>query len=353
MVNVDSSAATAPGGARSSRPQLRPESRALLTVDHLVVEYRAGRGGKVHAVSDVSFDVLPGETLGLVGESGCGKSSVGRAITQLPRPTSGRVVLGDIELTTLSQSALRPHRRRLQMVFQDSIGSLNPRRRARDIVAEGLRVLPERSADPDREVREVLAAVGFDVDMVGGRLPRELSGGQAQRIAIARALIVRPDVIICDEPVSSLDVLVQAQILNLLHEMKERFNLTLLFISHDLAVMKNVSDRIAVMYLGKLCEIAPSEALYTSPRHPYTRALLDAVPEPAVIDENGNPIERRPALGGELPSPMQPPSGCRFRTRCPRATEICAKEEPRLERVEPDNVIACHHPLSVGTNTSE
>ena len=319
---------------------------ALVRVEDLVVEFPAGPGKKVHAVSGISLDVREGETLGLVGESGCGKSTTGRAIMQLPAPTSGSVLFEGRDLTTLRGEELRRTRTRLQMIFQDPISSLNPRRRIKDIVREPLAIWG--GAGPggaEAKVDEVLDAVGLDPVVVADRRPHQFSGGQCQRISIARALVLEPKVVICDEPVSALDVSVQAQILNLLEDMKARYNLTLVFIAHDLAVVKNVSDRVAVMYLGKLCEVASSDDLYDSPHHPYTAALLASIPEP-------NP-EVRPSvagLRGELPSPVDPPSGCRFRTRCPRAQERCAVEEPILRDVraaegDAGHFVACHFPL--------
>ncbi len=245
-------------------------AQVLLQVDDLVVEFNAGRGRKVHAVSGVSFDLIKGETLGLVGESGCGKTSTGRALLQLPRPTAGRVRFRGEELTTMSRAALRQMRAKMQIIFQDPISSLNPRRRVRDIVAAPLIVAGERDeTSRTQRVRALLDAVGLDPDQALDRRPHEFSGGQCQRISIARALILEPEVLICDEPVSALDVSIQAQILNLLHAMKARYGLTMLFISHDLAVIKNVSDRVAVMYLGRICELAASDKLYSRPAHPY------------------------------------------------------------------------------------
>ena len=314
--------------------------QALLEVENLVVEYAVG-GKTVHAISDVSLTVGRGETLGLVGESGCGKSTLGRAVLQLRRPTAGKVIFDGTDLTRLAGEALRLMRPRLQLIFQDPIASLNPRRRIGDIVAEPLLItgVADR-AERERRVHEVLVAVGLDPDQTRGRLPHEFSGGQCQRICIARALILEPQLVICDEPVSALDVSIRAQILNLLEDMKGRYGLTLLFIAHDLAVVKAVSDRIAVMYLGRLCEIAPTGQLFAQPAHPYTRLLLDAIPVP-------NPAVR-PALNvpvGEPPSPIAPPTGCRFRTRCPRADALCAEEKPELRPVRGGQFVACHHPL--------
>src|SRR5581483_3357632 len=329
--------------AGSGTAHLRPQDEALLRVEDLVVEFPVGARGKVHAVSGISLDVLEGETLGLVGESGCGKSTTGRAIMQLPKPTSGKVRFEGHDLTQLSGEHLRRVRPRLQLIFQDPISSLNPRRKVGDIVREPLEIW-KRGASNTREsvVNEVLEAVGLDPNVASTRRPHEFSGGQCQRICIARALVLEPKVIICDEPVSALDVSVQAQILNLLEDMKHRYGLTLIFIAHDLAVVKNVSDRIVVMYLGKLCEVASPSALYTRPAHPYTAALLAAIPVP-----DPTATVRGDALAGELPAPLAPPSGCRFRTRCPRAEERCAREEPQMRPVlgSDDHFVACHFPL--------
>jgi peptide/nickel transport system ATP-binding protein len=312
----------------------------LLEVEHLVVEYTAS-GKTVHAVSDVSLQVARGETLGLVGESGCGKSTLGRAVLQLRRPVSGRVLFDGEDLTAMHGESLRKMRRRAQLIFQDPIASLNPRRRIGDIDAEPLVIAGVK--DPNRRqelVHEVLSAVGLDPELVVGRLPHEFSGGQCQRICIARALVLKPEFIICDEPVSALDVSIRAQILNLLEEMKARFGLTLLFIAHDLAVVKAVSDRVAVMYLGRLCEVGPSEQVFAHPAHPYTGLLIEAIPVP---DPDVRPAESVPV--GEPPSPISPPSGCRFRTRCPRADQRCIDEVPELREVAAGQFAACHHPL--------
>jgi peptide/nickel transport system ATP-binding protein len=328
--------------AGSGTAQLRTEE-TLLRVEHLVVDFPAGARRKVHAVSDVSFDVRQGETLGLVGESGCGKSTTGRAVMQLPRPTSGSVRFAGQELTALKRRALRETRPRMQMIFQDPISSLNPRRRVVDIVAEPLAIWGRgRAAERDTKVREVFDAVGLDVDAAGDRRPYQFSGGQCQRISIARSLMLDPKLLICDEPVSALDVSVQAQILNLLADTKERYGLTMIFIAHDLAVVKNVSDRVAVMYLGKLCEVAGADDLYRYPTHPYTNALLASIPEP---DPDVRPSTNGAGLTGEIPSPVSPPSGCRFRTRCPRAQERCAEEEPVMRQMRPDHFVACHFPV--------
>jgi len=313
----------------------------LLRVENLVVEYAVGNK-IVHAVSDVSLDIARGETLGLVGESGCGKSTLGRAVVQLRRAVSGRVQFDGEDLTAMRGEALRKMRRRVQLIFQDPIASLNPRRRIGDIVAEPLVIagVQDPKERQDR-VSEVLNAVGLDPALVMGRLPHEFSGGQCQRICIARALVLNPEFVICDEPVSALDVSIRAQILNLLEEMKARFSLTLLFIAHDLAVVKAVSDRVAVMYLGRICEVGPSGQLFAKPAHPYTALLIEAIPVP---DPDIKPVES--VAVGEPPSPIAPPSGCRFRTRCPRADQRCASEVPELRPVGPGQYVACHHPLT-------
>lgn len=329
--------------AGSGTAHLRGHDEAMLRIEDLVVEFPVGRSGlKVHAVSNVSLDVLPGETLGIVGESGCGKSTMGKAVMQLVKARGGSVTFDGKDLTTLSGNLLRDTRPKLQMIFQDPISSLNPRRRVRDIVSEGLDIwkIGDKASRAAR-VNEVLDTVGIDPAVAGPKRPHEFSGGQCQRISIARAVATEPKLIICDEPVSALDVSVQAQILNLLEEMKQRYGLTLIFIAHDLAVVKNVSDKVAVLYLGKLCEFADPDTLYASPAHPYTAALLSAIPEPDPDAATGE----RAGVGGEIPSPLAPPSGCRFRTRCPAATDICSSEEPMMREVRPAHFVACHHPL--------
>ena len=338
--------------AGSGTAHLRGHDDVVLRVENLVMEFPAGRHQVVHAVSDVSFDIRRGETLGIVGESGCGKSTTARSIVQLPPPTSGRVVLDpgtdqEAELTTLEGEDLRQVRPRLQMIFQDPISSLNPRRRVRDIVGEGLHIWSEGLDDEQIRARvdEVLEAVGIDPTVAANRRPHEFSGGQCQRISIARAVVLEPEILICDEPVSALDVSVQAQILNLLEEMKSRYGLTLVCIGHDLSVVRNISDRVIVMYLGKVCEVGGAAALYSAPAPPYTRVLLASAPEPAsTVDE------AEAAIGDEIPSPMDPPSGCRFRTRCPRADDRCATEEPVLKALDDDHFVACHYPSVVGTS---
>ncbi len=431
----------------------------VLKVEHLVVEFPTARG-KVHAVSDVSLDLANRETLGIVGESGCGKSTTGKAIMRVPPPTSGRVLLQGVDLSTLDADELREARGRLQMIFQDAISSLNPRRKIRDVVAEplmirwlesfkrssvirawetyvpwmlrlwrhpvvrkvlvpaiaaffvglivwviataigdvgedgirdggagavvgnvlmiasivvaapfiimfvvtgaiwlvltilmpitaiprSLRIRRARKrfmADAEVKVREVLDDVGIDPDVALDKRPHEFSGGQAQRISIARALILDPKVIICDEPVSALDVSVQAQVLNLLEDLKVKYGISLMFIAHDLAVVKNISDQVVVMYLGKICEVAPPGDLFARPKHPYTEILMSSIP---VTDPSVDPRAAL-AVRGDLPSPIDPPSGCRFRTRCSRAGDVCATEEPILRTFGNGHFVACHFPI--------
>jgi peptide/nickel transport system ATP-binding protein len=312
----------------------------LLQVDDLHVSFSKGHA-TVQAVAGISFDLYEGETLGLVGESGCGKSTTGRAIVQVEKPTSGRISFGGTELTTLGRSELRTLRTQVQMIFQDPVSSLNPRRRICDIVAEPLTIWKIGTKEERKEtVNAMLDSVGIDPYINGGRRPREFSGGQCQRISIARSLVLKPKLLVCDEIVSALDVSVQAQILNLLEDLKVEHNLTVLFIAHDLAVVKNVSDRVAVMYLGRLCEIAPSDTLYEAPAHHYTAALLSSAVEP-----DPEAVRTPVILAGEPPSPINPPSGCRFRTRCPRAESRCAEEVPEMREIAAGHQVACHFPL--------
>ena len=329
--------------AGSGTAHLRDGDDMVIRVEDLTVEFPAKGGNVVHAVSGISFDVRRGETLGLVGESGCGKSTTGKAILQLPHPTSGSVQLDGEELTELSRTEMTARRTDIQMIFQDPISSLNPRRTIGKIVAEPLEVWGPKASDEQWAlVASILDAVGIDPESAKYKRPHEYSGGQCQRISIARALVMEPKVIICDEPVSALDVSVQAQILNMLEDLKAKYGLTLVFIAHDLAVVKNISDRVAVMYLGKMCEISDSDDLYAKPAHPYTQLLIDSHPEPnpeAVINE-------AVVLGGEIPSPIFPPSGCRFRTRCEFADEQCANEEPKMAKISDEHYVACHHPLT-------
>ncbi len=335
--------------AGRGKAHLRPDGDAVLRVEDLVMEFPVGHKGlKVNAVSGISFDVLRGETLGIVGESGCGKSTTGRAIMQLPRPTSGSVLFEGQELTGLKSNAMRRARTKMQMIFQDPISALNPRRKVRDIVMEPLNIW-KRGTKAERGVvvDEILETVGIDPQRARESQPHQMSGGQCQRISIARSLVLDPTLIICDEPVSALDVSVQAQVLNLLQDLKDRYGLTLIFIAHDLAVVKNVSDRIAVMYLGMLCEVAPSEALYSRPAHPYTKVLLDAIPIP-----DPHALLSHADIVGEPPSPVFPPTGCRFHTRCPHADEKCVAQEPEMREIDEGHFVACHPPLESPVNVS-
>ena len=329
--------------AGSGSAHLRGE-QALLSVQDLVVEYPTG-AGTVQAVSKISFDVLPGETLGIVGESGCGKSTTGRAVLRLDRLTAGRIRFGDDWIEEVDEKRMRALRRDMQMIFQDPVGSLNPRRSVKDIVVEGLAVAGAPSSERATTSAAVLEQVGLAGDRFADMLPRQLSGGQAQRVAIARALALGPRLLICDEPVSALDVSVQAQILNLIEELKAEFDLTVVFIAHDLGVVRTVSDNVMVMYLGKVCEFGDSIEVYDDPAHPYTRALLDSVP--LTDPEKGF---AGPALEGDVPSPLAPPTGCRFRTRCPQAQQMCATEEPEVREVRPGQFVACHYPLPASTD---
>jgi len=332
-----------------------PGGGALLEVRHLVQEfvlrdYGGARGGVLQAVSDVSFELHAGETLGIVGETGSGKSTLARSVIQAPPPKRGSVIFEGKDLTALPRRSMKSVRQHLQMVFQDPFTSLDPKWTASRIVAEPLVAYAIGSRGERRErVNSLLDLVGLDPARYGGRRPRELSGGQAQRVAIARALVLEPKLILCDEPVSSLDVLVQAQVLNLFEKLRSELGLSYLFIAHDLALVKQVSDRVAVMYLGKLCEIGPVRDIYRDPLHPYTLALLASIPRP---DPSARTQEPGRVISGELPSPLNPPSGCRFRTRCPRAQERCAAEVPELRAMgSNEHLVACHFPLSDGPGT--
>jgi oligopeptide transport system ATP-binding protein len=316
----------------------------LLAVSNLVKHFSL-RGGllgrevdRVHAVDGVSFEIAAGETLGLVGESGCGKSTTGRCVLRLSEPTAGEIRFDGRDITRLGRSALRRLRREMQIIFQDPYASLNPRMTVGAIVGEALAI--HRLARPGREfedrVVQLLETVGLHADHLR-RYPHEFSGGQRQRIGIARALAVQPRLIVCDEPVSALDVSIQAQVINLLQDLQERFGLTYLFIAHDLAVVEHISDRVAVMYLGRIAEIAPAQDLYRAPRHPYTEALLSAVPVPDPAAKR-----QRIVLQGDVPSPVAPPSGCHFHPRCPRAMERCQREAPLLKQLAPGHLAACH-----------
>jgi oligopeptide transport system ATP-binding protein len=321
-------------------------SEVLLEVDRLVKHFPAGGGflggpaSLVRAVDGVSFAVHRGETVGLVGESGCGKTTTGRCILQLERPTSGRIVFEGVELGALSEQQLRTVRRRMQVIFQDPYSSLNPRMTVGDILAEPLKVhgIVRDAAKRNARVRELLVQVGLSAQHAR-RYPHQLSGGQRQRVGIARALAMEPSLIVCDEPVSALDVSIQAQIINLLEDLQSRLGLTYLFIAHDLSVVRHISDRVVVMYLGKIVEVAQRKALYEDPVHPYTRALLSAVPIP---DPKLEARRERTVLRGEVPSALNPPCGCVFHPRCPIAVARCSAEVPALREIRPGHWGACH-----------
>jgi oligopeptide transport system ATP-binding protein len=318
-----------------------PERAPLLRAEEVVKHFPAGLGTTVKAVERVSFEIYPGETVGLVGESGCGKSTLGRLITQLLPVTSGNVFFEGVDLTKLSGEKLRQKRRQLQMIFQDPYSSLNPRMTVGDIIAEPLQNFGLlRGRAKDRRVQELLKIVGLN-PYFNNRYPHEFSGGQRQRIGIARAIALRPKLIVADEPISALDVSIQAQIINLMEDLQKEFQLTYLFIAHDLSVVRHISDRVMVMYLGKIVEIADSVEIYRNPRHPYTKALLSSIPIP---DPEIQSQRRIVSLSGEIPSPVNPPSGCRFHTRCPIAQVpgICADVEPPLELKARNHTAACH-----------
>jgi peptide/nickel transport system ATP-binding protein len=327
--------------AGSGTAHMRNTVDAVLTVRDLTVEFRVGKDKTVKAVSGLSLDVVKGETLAIVGESGCGKTTLARAILQLPPPNSGEVIFDGTDMTLLPKENLRSARTSMQMIFQDPISSLNPRMTVHQLLDEPLEIWDRGTrAERDERINKLLSSVGLEPDLVLNRRSYEFSGGQCQRISIARALALDPRMLICDEPVSALDVSIQAQILNLLLFMKETYGLTMLFISHDLAVVKAISTRVMVMYLGKICEVAPPDVLYSQPAHHYTRALLNSVPIPDPTKQT-----RTELLQGEPPSSMNPPSGCRFRTRCVGASALCAEQEPQLREVSPGQFVACHHPI--------
>ena len=322
----------------------------LLEVEHLKLHFPIKKGilfdrevARVHAVDDVTFTLRDGETLGLVGESGCGKTTLSRAIMRLADATAGAIRFHGRDVSRASRRELGPLRREMQMVFQDPYASLNPRKRVGQIVGMPLRRHGVAREEADRRVLELLDRVGLSRDHVN-RFPHEFSGGQRQRIGIARALALDPRLIVLDEPVSALDVSIQAQIVNLLDDLQDELGLTYLFVAHDLSVVRHVSDRVAVMYLGKLMEVSPAEELYTKPIHPYSAALLEAIPIP---DPRRNRERTRSVVSGEPPNPIDPPSGCVFHPRCPRATDVCRTVEPPLTQYANGHLAACHHPLNV------
>jgi oligopeptide transport system ATP-binding protein len=322
------------------------DNHVLMHVSDLVKHFPIFQGivvqrqvGAVRAVDGISFDVHQGETLGLVGESGCGKSTTGRTVLQLYRPTSGNVVFDGVDLVNLRGADLRKMRRKMQMIFQDPYASLNPRMTVGEIVGEPLVVHRAASGkEVEERVEHLLELVGLSPTFAN-RFPHEFSGGQRQRIGVARALALQPSFIVCDEPISALDVSIQAQVVNLLEELQEQFNLTYLFIAHDLSMVRHISDRVAVMYLGVIMELASRDEIYRNPLHPYTQALLSAVPIP---DPFAEAERKRVILEGDVPSPTNPPSGCRFRTRCPIAKPLCGETRPEFRELRPGHFVACH-----------
>ncbi len=321
------------------------EGSVLLEAENLVKEFPLAnsRKGKqvVHAVSGVSLTIYEGETLALVGESGCGKSTLGRTLIRLLPATSGRLMFQGMEISSMKEKEFAPYRRQMQLIFQDPYASLNPRMNVKEIIAEPLTTygMAKDKEDLERQVKELMKEVGIPVEFIN-RYPHQFSGGQRQRIGIARAIALRPKLIVCDEPVSALDVSIQSQVLNLLKDLQDQNQLTYLFISHDLSVVKFIADRVCVMFLGMMCEIGETEALYEKPFHPYTRFLLDAIPKADPKLRN----EKKELLSGEIPSPVNPPSGCRFHTRCPYAKELCRQEIPAGKKIG-ERQVFCHFPL--------
>jgi len=331
-------------------PAATAEGQPLLRAEHVKLHFPVKKGvlidrtvGHVHAVDDVSLTLNEGETLGIVGESGCGKSTLARCLVRLLEPTGGEVKFRGENITHKGRRGLKSFRREVQLVFQDPVSSLNPRQRVGQIIGSPLSLNGVSGKEREKRVGELLERVGLNPEHVN-RFPHEFSGGQRQRIGVARALAVNPKLIVLDEPVSALDVSIQAQVVNLLDDLQDEFGLSYVFIAHDLAVVRHVSDKIAVLYLGKLVELSPAAELYDKPIHPYTRALLSAIPVP---DPKDNQARERTVVGGEPPNPIDPPSGCRFHTRCPLATEICSEVEPPLREYPGGHLAACHHPLSV------
>jgi oligopeptide transport system ATP-binding protein len=316
------------------------QAETLLEVKNLTKFFNVGKGASLKAVNNLSFDIKKGETVGMVGESGCGKSTAGRTILRLYEPTSGEVRFEGQNIYDLSSRKMKALRREMQMIFQDPYASLNPRMTVGDIIGEAIDIHKLAAGAKRKErISELLGLVGLNSEHAN-RFPHEFSGGQRQRIGIARALAVEPKFIVCDEPISALDVSIQAQVVNLLQELQKRLGLTYLFIAHDLSMVKHISDRVAVMYLGKMVEFTESEQLYRNPLHPYTKALLSAIPIP---DPRVETERERIVLKGDVPSPVNPPSGCHFRTRCPLATDQCAKVEPEFVEVQPKHWVACHY----------
>ena len=337
MTNNESK--TAPSGYNSARKQ-----DVLIEVKNLKqyfnIRTNLGKKATVKAVDNVTFNIYKGETLGLVGESGSGKTTLGRSILRIYEPTDGKIIFSGVDITKLKRKELLPYRKKMQYIFQDPYASLDPRMTVSDIVGEPLDIHNLTSSKKERadKIRELLKLVGLNTEHAS-RYPHEFSGGQRQRVGIARAIAVEPEFIVCDEPVSALDVSIRAQIINTLEEMQERLHLTYLFISHDLGVVRHTCDRVGVMYLGHIVELVEAEELYNNPLHPYTQALLTAIPEP---DPEVAKKRNRIILKGEIPSPVNPPSGCKFRTRCPYAKDICAKEIPEFREYKDGHYVACH-----------